>query len=49
MQINSDDLFNWIMTNYKELAISFANWENAENIPFAAYCVALYVKHKGIM
>jgi hypothetical protein len=43
-----NDLYNWIEQNYRALTESYANWDNPNNIKFALYCVAMYVKHQSI-
>ena len=43
-----NDLYNWIEQNYTALAESYANWDNPNNIKFALYCVAMFVKHQSI-
>lgn len=40
-----EKLYAWIEANYQALARSYADWENPNNLPFALYCVAMYVKH----
>jgi hypothetical protein len=43
-----ESLYNWLEMNYTALAQSYADWENPKNLPFALYCVAMYVKHASL-
>jgi len=44
-----NDLYNWIEQNYTALAEAYANYDNPKNIKFVFYCIAMYVKHKGLI
>jgi hypothetical protein len=50
MLADLNDVFEWIITNNKQLTKTYATLRHSErvNLPFAAFCVAMYFKHKTI-
>jgi len=43
-------VFEWIIKNHEQLIKTYASLSHLErqNLPFAAFCVAMYYKHKTI-
>lgn len=48
---NIENLYNWVEINYKALETSYINLEHdkVKNLPFALYCIAMYVKHCSLV
>jgi len=44
-----EQLWGWIEANYDNLAKAFANYENPQRLTFVFYCIAMYIKHKGLI
>ena len=45
-----NNAFEWIKTNYTQLEKSYCELphEQVRSLPFALYCLAMFVKHQGI-
>jgi len=50
MLADLNDVFDWIIYNHEQLTKTYATLSHLEreNLPFAAFCVAMYYKHKTI-
>lgn len=44
------EAYYWIESNYNNLEKCYCElpFSTVQNLPFALYCLAMYVKHKGL-